>query len=96
MDRAKARVYRLDGDTIEVLFVYDENIGGYFGEYPDFDVTPRVTPNGHIWVNVTKEDCTYSDGEFGDCGSCKHFKSEKQGDLIGICEKNIKDTGKDG
>lgn len=92
MIKTKKRLYRLSGDALEVIFVYDKDTDMYFGEYPDFDSTPRYTPDGKKWVNVTKDDCPYADMDFGDCGSCKYFECEKAGDLIGIC--NNKRFGK--
>ncbi len=86
MAETKIRLYSLDGDTVQVCFEYDEEIGKYFGEYPNFDIEPRITPGGRAWVNVTKDNCPYADKIYGDCGSCKFFRSESPGDLIGICE----------
>lgn len=86
MAKIKTRLYRLDGDTVEVPFSYDKTLDRYFGDYPDFSENPRITPSGKPWVNVTWDGCEFADDEFGDCGSCKYFRSEKLGDLIGICE----------
>lgn len=87
---SKYRSYRLDGDVIEVPFSYDSSTGMYFGEYPDFSETPRITPRGRRWVNAIGEGCQYADDAYGDCGSCPYFKPEQAGDLIGVCthEKN--------
>ena len=86
MASSKTRLYRLDGDTVEVSFNYDENQNRFFGNYPDFSENPRRTPSGKSWVNVTLDGCKFADSEFGDCGSCPYFRCEKDGDLIGICE----------
>lgn len=82
----KNRLYRLDDDSVSVTFTYDEAMDMYFGDYPDFSDSPRITPNGRPWVNVTADGCLYADEEYGDCGSCKFFRCEAPGDLIGICE----------
>lgn len=91
---SKYRSYRLDGDVVEVPFSYDETTGMYFGEYPDFSETPRITPLGRRWVNAIGEGCQYADETYGDCGSCRYFIPEQTGDLIGVCthEKNRVNT----
>ena len=78
--KTKTRFYCLYGDTVNVVFNYDEESGKYFGDYPDFEDNPRFTPCGRRWVNSTKDDCTCTDNKYGDCGSCKHY----------VCEKEIK------
>ncbi len=88
MTNEKIRLYRLDGDELEVVFVYDEQSGRHFGDYPDFTENPRHTPKGRPWVNVMTEGCPFADDDYGDCGSCPHFLSEQQGDLIGICKND--------
>ena len=88
MVKTKKRLFNLNGDTIEVTFVYDEESKRYFGEYPDFSETPRITPNGRRWVNVTMDGCPYADKIYGDCGSCSFFKCEQTCDLIGICDND--------
>ena len=85
----KIRLYKLDGDTVEVAFIYDSELDRHFGEYPDFTESPRITPSGRRWVNVTTEGCPYADERYGDCGSCKHFRCERDGDLIGICDNEL-------
>lgn len=86
MSKSQSRLYTLYGDTVEVSFIYDEALKRYFGDYPDFEETPRITPCGRRWVNATKENCPFADENYGDCGSCEFFKCEKEGDLIGICD----------
>lgn len=85
MAKSKIRVFRLFDDEVVVSYSYDKEHGISLGEYPDFSETPRLTPCGRPWVNVTFEDCTLANNEFGDCGSCQHFFAEKAGDLIGVC-----------
>lgn len=86
MPTQKGRFFTIDGDTVEVKKVYDEQIGQYISDYPDFSINKRITPGGRRWVNVTKDDCPHYSGEYGDCGSCKHFRCERPGDQIGICD----------
>lgn len=85
----KKRIYCLDGDTVEVSFILDAETQLYFGEFPDFLEKPRSTPRGRPWVNVTHDTCPYAEQEYGDCGSCKFFRCEHPGDLIGICENEL-------
>lgn len=86
MNKPKKRIYTIDGDTVEVHRVYNEEIGRYMDDYPDFKTKPRSTPHGRLWVNVTRDDCPHADERFGDCGSCRFFRSERPGDLIGVCD----------
>ncbi|MBE5922640.1 MAG: hypothetical protein E7269_07805 [Lachnospiraceae bacterium] len=61
-------------------------INNISGHTPDFVENPRFTPNGKPWVNVTNVGCPYAEKDFDDCGSCRFFRQERPGDLIGICE----------
>ena len=85
MANTKYRLYSLDGDSLEISFAYDKDLDKYFGNYPDFEETPRYTPNGKPWVNATFDGCIFADQRYGDCGSCEHYITETPGDLIGIC-----------
>jgi len=86
MEKTFQRTYTLCGDSLPVDFDYDEELGLLFGNYPDFCETPRYTPCGRPWVNVTFEGCPYVSAGYCDCGSCEHLKTQSPGDLIGICE----------
>lgn len=96
MERTITRTYCFDGDICEVLFRYDDTCGKYFGDYPDFELMPRYTVNGWMWISAMQNGCTYGVNKYSekqqcvDCGSCIFFKQEQTGDLIGICsnEKN--------
>ncbi len=85
MSASKTRTFKLDEDVVEVTSAYDEEIGGFVYEYPDFVAHPRITPQGRRWVNATQTDCQFADEKYGDCGSCEFYVCEKSGDLIGIC-----------
>ncbi len=96
MNDVVSRRFVVDGDTVEVKKTYDEKIGAYIHDYPDFKENPRITKSGRPWVNVTRDDCPYADEEYGDCGSCKYFRSEKAGDLIGVCDnERLRSQGKE-
>lgn len=86
MAKTLNRQFVLYGDIVDVTFVYNELSDKYFGDYPNFDENPRVTPCGRRWVNATKDDCPYADKEYGDCGSCQYYRCEHSGDLIGVCD----------
>lgn len=93
MKRNKRKTISLDGDSLEIVFIFNEELRRHFGEYPDFSEVPRYTPMGRPWVNVTNEDCPFSEGEYGDCGSCPYLLKQSTKDLIGVCthEKKRKD-----
>ena len=86
-DIAKKRVFKVDGDIIEIDFNYNSDLNMYFGDYPDFSEDKRYTPNGHPWMNATNIDCSFSDEHYDDCGSCEHFLREFPNDIIGVCMK---------
>ena len=86
MAKTMKRRFCLYGDSVEVVFTFDDTTNRYFGEYPDFDLSPRSTPCGKQWVNATKDDCEFADSKYNDCGSCQYYKCECDGDLIGVCE----------
>ena len=94
MEKTITRVFSFDGDSCEVTFSYDEEFGKYFGDYPDFEETPKYTPAGRPWITAMQEGCTYSKSKVNDgrtcldCGSCMYFRRERQGDLIGICDND--------
>lgn len=91
MDRPIVRSYCLDGDVCEVLFHFDKNCGRHFGEYPDFEESPRYTGNGCPWVTAMQEGCRHGINRYCeqqrcmDCGSCEYFVQEQDHDLVGIC-----------
>ncbi len=91
MDQALTRTFCLDGDSCQVVFLYDETCGKHFGEYPDFEETPRYTSRGRPWVTAMQEGCVHSINKYAegqrcmDCGSCQYFIQEQEHDLIGIC-----------
>lgn len=86
MTKNKNRLFSLYNDNVEITFVYDQSLDRFFGEYPNFDENPRITPCGRRWVNATKDDCPFANQEYGDCGSCNFYRCERPGDLIGVCE----------
>lgn len=94
MEKTIVRQFVIDSDICEVIFRFDEDADKYIGDYPDFEHSERVTPKGYIWVNATQDSCAYALHKYYpnknclDCGSCLYYKTEKAGDLIGVCSKN--------
>lgn len=86
MEEKRYREYHIDGDVVRVAFYYDEETAMWFGEYPDFNESLRITPSGRRWVNAIGDGCPYADKEYGDCGSCSYYRPEREGDLIGVCD----------
>ncbi len=80
------RTYVVDGDSVEITYTYDESRNRYFGEFPDFEVSPRYTSEGRPWVNVLSTGCEFAEGEYDDCGSCRHILRQRPKDLIGVCQ----------
>ena len=83
-DRKKC-LFSVDGDTVEVEFVYDPKLKRWYGEYPVFEEMPRHTPSGRPWKNVFQSDCAYGDSQLGDCGGCSYFRRENPGDVVAVC-----------
>lgn len=94
MEKTITRVFSFDGDSCEVVFYYDDTFNQYFGAYPDFEETPKYTLNGWMWTTAMQDACIYGRTEKQieclDCGSCEHFRREETGDLIGVCEHELK------
>ncbi len=94
MKRDVKKTYHLDDDVLEVTFRYDELSKKHLGDFPDFTVCPRYTPNGRKWVDVITEDCFYADGEDKMCGTCSFMLKQNERDIIGICmNDNLKKQG---
>ena len=93
MEKIIVRSFCIDSDICEVVFRFDEDVGKYIGDYPDFELSPRYTPSGLRWINATSDSCSYGKNKYFseksclDCGSCEFFTTEKAGDLIGVCGK---------
>jgi len=96
MNKTITRVFSFDGDSCEVVFRYDPDFGKYFGEYPDFEETPKFTPRGRPWVTAMQDGCKHGQNKDDsanrclDCGSCIFFYRERLEDLIGICKNEKK------
>ncbi len=103
MGQNLTRTFCLDGDSCQVIFLYDALCKKHFGEYPDFEESPRYTASGYPWVTAMQEGCIHGTNRYTerhrcmDCGSCQCYQQEQDGDLIGICThpqmRNVKDTG---
>ena len=73
------------GETIiEVLSEFDTSSGRYILDLPDLEENQIFTNDGEPLVTAVQDCCTYIDDAF-DCGSCRFYKPNHPGDLIGIC-----------
>lgn len=96
MQTKKIRCFCFPDDCLEVVFTYDGECGKYFGDYPDFEETPRLTQSGRPWVNAVQDACRYGVSrsrpteDCMDCGSCIFFQKELPEDLIGVCDNENK------
>lgn len=96
MQNDVSRIFSFDGDTCEVRFYYDKSCDKYFGDYPDFEETPRYTVSGYPWTSAMQDGCEHGENKYdrhsncSDCGSCRFFRKELPEDLIGICEHEYK------
>lgn len=85
MKKREIRTITVDGDSIEIVFRYDEEWKIWLGDYPYFKEEPRRTSSGRLWQNAGNVECPYADPISTDCGSCCYFKRENPMDLIGVC-----------
>lgn len=85
MKKKELRTFHIDGDSLEIVFRYDEDWKVWLGEYPYFKEEPRFTPSGRPWRNAIHEGCPFVTGAGGVCGCCEHLKRQSPGDLIGVC-----------
>lgn len=84
--------------SIKILSRYDEDIGKYIDEIPDFEEEPTFTPSGKPLVSAVQDRCPFAETEgMPDCGSCKFYRTNSPGDLIGVCinENNLKQRKKE-
>lgn len=91
MNDSRIRTFCIDGDNLEVIFTLDKESQKFIGNYPDFELNPRLTKSGLPWVNAIQDGCENALSRYSpqkpcmDCGSCKHYVTENEFDLIGVC-----------
>lgn len=91
MSNTRTRTFCIDGDKLMVEYIFDKESQKFIGSYPDFELTPRFTESGLKWVNATQDGCENAINRYSsqklcmDCGSCIHYTTEKECDLIGVC-----------
>ncbi len=85
MSKRELRTFRVDGDTLEIEFRYDEDWSVWLGEYPYFKEDPRFTPSGRPWRNVIHEGCPHAPNRGDTCGECSYLRRQSPGDMIGVC-----------
>lgn len=85
MQKERLKTFLIDGDILTVPFHYDEDAEIFIGQFPEFDMEPRYTPNGRPWKSVVSNSCPYAAGDYDDCGSCPYLIKEGPRDIIGVC-----------
>ncbi len=85
MKQTRIRIYRNDGDTLEICETLHEKSGRWCGDFSKHDEKTRYTPNGRPWVDITcGDECPHCDAG-RDGGKCSFFRREKQKDVIAVC-----------
>lgn len=83
------REYRLDDLLLRVRLQYDEALGRYLEQIPDFERNPLHTAAGKPVVCAAQDACPHSQskGDYHciDCGDCRFFSAAHPESLIGIC-----------
>ncbi|MEG0805929.1 MAG: hypothetical protein RSE55_06420 [Lachnospiraceae bacterium] len=83
--------FHLDKSTLKVPVRLDVLLNQYFWDCPDFEEHLLYTKSGFLWVSTVQDACPYHEGVsaenpvYKDCGSCRFYRSEKPGEIIGIC-----------
>ncbi|MEG2349549.1 MAG: hypothetical protein RSB57_03445, partial [Hungatella sp.] len=83
--------FHLDKSVLKVPIRLDEPFNQYFLDCPDFEEHLIYTQSGFLWVSTVQDTCPYHEGvsseddAYHDCGSCRFFKNEQPGEIIGIC-----------
>lgn len=85
MQTEQWKTFCVDDDLLTVPYHYDEGAKIFIGQFPEFDVEPRYTPNGRPWKNVVSDNCPYAAGDYHDCGSCPYLTKDGPKDIIGVC-----------
>lgn len=84
----KLRRYNVEGAEIEIPLVYDDRLGIYLEEYPDFIENPVYTPDNAPIMFTGEDACIYAESVSEepciDCGSCKFYRQLPH-TLIGVC-----------
>ncbi len=88
----KIKQYEIEGLTINIPLHYDEQMGLFIEDYPDFIEDPVWTKKGHRVLFSGTDACPFAEeatpGGCLDCGSCRFFKRADEKTWIGICENN--------
>lgn len=85
MVNRETRTFHIDGDSLSIVFRYDELWHVWLGDYPYFENEPRRTPSGRPWKNAIHEGCPHNSAPGENCGACIYLKRESPGDMIGVC-----------
>lgn len=55
MQTEQWKTFCVDDDLLTVPYHYDEGAKLFIGQFPEFNVEPRYTPNGRPWKNVVSD-----------------------------------------
>lgn len=84
----KLRRYNIEGAEFDVPLIYDERLGIYWEEYPDFIENPVYTSNDAQIMFTGEDACVYAEAAADeaciDCGSCRFYRQLPH-TLIGVC-----------
>ncbi|MEG1578444.1 MAG: hypothetical protein RRY64_06585 [Oscillospiraceae bacterium] len=90
-EEGEFHTYVLDKSELKVPVRLDELTGQKFIQIPDLEERKVYTASGLLWVSVVQDRCPHyesypSDEEgYHDCGSCRFLRTQRAGDIIGIC-----------
>ncbi len=86
----KTKRYEIEGTAIDISLRYDESVGMYIEEYPDFAAEPLFTTAGHQIMFACEDACIFAEeaeeGGCPDCSCCKHYLPAGERTLLGICK----------
>lgn len=83
--KERIRIYKNDGDSVEIREVYDDICKRWLGNFTFLDKAPRYTPNGRPWVDITcGDECPHCNSTAGG-GACSYFHRERDKDVIAVC-----------
>ena len=86
------KVYQVGDRSFPVYLEYDEQMGGNYPIFPDFEEYPEYTAEGRPFATAVQESCSYAKVKAleadppNDCSDCVWFyRKYTPYDPIGIC-----------
>ena len=91
------KVYQVGGRSFPVYLEYDEQMGGSYPVFPDFEEYPEYTGEGRPFATAVQESCSHAKAKAleadtpRDCSDCAWFYREHTPyDPIGICMCDVR------